>query len=327
MDRQIIRYYQGELSAAERIRLLRLAVSDEQVKKLFIRHHNLHALLNLAPQDGDREQAVAACDGFIRERLRLARRRRLVHTLRYAAAILCLVVGTWMAAGIYFSESDRPADAVMINTLSVPAGQRVSLTLPDGTLVWLNAQSVLTWPAVFAGNERRIGIEGEAFLQVAKDAERPFIVSSLGVDIRVTGTTFNLYRYPGEADSRISLLEGSLQVIMPGSAAGSVTLRPNEEVLIHDRTMKTGRIPGNDRFLWKEGIYSFENERFEHIVRKLEQYYDVAIDVRDAEMLRWRYTVKFRQRDGIDVILHLMQRIKRFRVEKDGENNRITIRK
>jgi ferric-dicitrate binding protein FerR (iron transport regulator) len=209
--------------------------------------------------------------------------------------------------------------------LFVPAGQRVNLTLADGTVVWLNARSRLTYPAAFVGKERRVSIEGEAYFEVAKDRDRPFIVSSGGIEMKVLGTAFNVSGYSGENVVRVSLLEGSLYVYDKNAPGKNVTLRPREDVTFHGDSMILGNIRGNDCFLWKDGIYGFEEESLCNIFKKLELYYDIHIEVKDPALLEWKYTVKFRQRDGIDEILRLLCKIHPFNIMRDDGNNRIMI--
>jgi ferric-dicitrate binding protein FerR (iron transport regulator) len=91
--------------------------------------------------------------------------------------------------------------------------------------------------------------------------------------------------------------------------------------------MSLRKIQNSDYFLWKDGIYTFENERLLDIIEKLQLYYDVKIVVKDPEIFNVRYTGKFRQRDGIDEILRIIQKIQKFNVQKDTENNVITITK
>ena len=91
--------------------------------------------------------------------------------------------------------------------------------------------------------------------------------------------------------------------------------------------MTRGYIPNNDHFLCKDGIYSFEEEPLGNIFRKLELYYDIRIEAENPAILEWKYTVKFRQRDGIDEILRLLCRIHPFKIEKDNDNNRVIIGK
>ncbi|MDR1331060.1 MAG: FecR domain-containing protein [Tannerella sp.] len=322
MEETVNKYFQGELSQNECIELLRRAESDAELKAALIRHQNMLALLELAPAKGDREKAQTDYLKFAARHMRRPARLS-VRILRHAAAILCLTAGTWYAASLYFSAGRN--EPVAMQTLYVPAGQRVNLTLDDGSAVWLNANTKLTYPAVFSGRERSVKLEGEAYFDVARDARRPFTVSSGEVDVRVLGTSFNVCNYPDEAFSRISLVEGSLQVHTRGDESAGVVLSPGSEALVRDRNISVAAIPDRNRFLWTKGIYSFENETFANILKKLELYYDIRIEVRDEAMLQWRYTVKFRQRDGIREILRLMQQIHRFSMTVDEENNAITV--
>ncbi|MDR1096733.1 MAG: FecR family protein, partial [Tannerella sp.] len=164
MEESVRKYFQGELSRDERRELLRRSETDAALKAAFIRHQNLLALLEFVPAKGDREKAQADYVTFITGHKRKSTRRILLHTLRYAAAILCLTVGTWVAASLYFSD-DRTAPVAM-QTLYVPAGQRLSLTLADGSVVWLNSRTKLTYPAGFNGSERHVTLEGEAWFDV-----------------------------------------------------------------------------------------------------------------------------------------------------------------
>jgi ferric-dicitrate binding protein FerR (iron transport regulator) len=91
--------------------------------------------------------------------------------------------------------------------------------------------------------------------------------------------------------------------------------------------MKIGRISDDDYFLWKEGIYGFDNEQLGHICKKLEIFFDIKIEVDDPEILDWRYTVKFRQRDGIDEILRLLRKVYPIKIEKNEEENTVKIKR
>jgi ferric-dicitrate binding protein FerR (iron transport regulator) len=104
-------------------------------------------------------------------------------------------------------------------------------------------------------------------------------------------------------------------------------LKPNEQVIVKGENMFVGEIQDSDSFLWKEGIYAFENERLLDIIEKLQLYYDVTIIVKDPKIFNVRYTGKFRQRDGIDEILKIIQKIQKFNIEKNCETNSITLTK
>lgn len=170
-------------------------------------------------------------------------------------------------------------------------------------------------------------MEGEAFFDIAKDREKPFIVESQGVEMKVLGTQFNVYSYESEDYIKTSLLEGALHVYFSNRQETGVFLKPDEQVIIKDDRMNVEKIPHIDYFLWTEGLYSFENELLIDILKKLELYYDVRIVVKDPSIFQWEYTGKFRQRDGIDEILRVIQRIHTFHIEKDEEQNMIILNK
>lgn len=324
MDEQIKKYFQEELDTVERLELLRKVEADDELKQQFIEYKNMHALLSLSDQVGSQEENR---HGYIRFKglIKTKKVRRLfLNTTGYAAAIALLITVTyWFTANLYSTTPQPIAD----NTLYVPAGQRVKLTLQDGTNVWLNAQTTFTYPAIFSEKERRVSVKGEAFFDVAKNPEKPFIVSSQGIEMKVLGTKFNVHSYPGEENIQTSLIEGSLHVYFPQSAKDGIILKPNEEVTIKGNSMEIGIISHHNHFLWRDGIYSFENELLIDILKKLELYYDVKIEVKDPSIFKWEYTGKFRQRDGIEEILRMIQRIHKFKIQKDEENNKIILSK
>jgi ferric-dicitrate binding protein FerR (iron transport regulator) len=244
--------------------------------------------------------------------------------MRYAAVALGLIASTFFVTRYFLADTGNDRE---LNRLVVPAGQRAQLTLHDGTSVWLNAQSTLTYPARFHGKTRRVSVSGEAYFDVASNSRKPFIVSTQEMEMRVLGTEFNVYSYPEADYIRTDLVEGSLMVYSKRSPQTRVTLKPNEQVVMREGKMYVRKINSPDYFLWKDGIYSFENERLIDIIEKLQLYYDVKIIVKDPEIFNVRYTGKFRQRDGIDEILRIIQKIQKFNVQKDTENNVITITK
>ncbi|MDL2256470.1 FecR domain-containing protein [Parabacteroides sp. OttesenSCG-928-K15] len=239
----------------------------------------------------------------------------------YAAAIAILVGSTYWFT-MQHASKEWPTEML---SLHVPAGQRLQLTLQDGTSVWLNARTTITYPSHFPSSERRVSIDGEALFDVAKENSRPFIVSSRGVEMEVLGTEFNLYSYPEAEYIRTSLLEGSLSVYRTQEKRKNIILEPNQQVTIKGRQMLVDKIPDPAYFLWTEGVYSFHNEPLINILRKLELYYDVKIEVKDPSIYTWEYTGKFRQRDGIDEILRIINKIHKFTIEKDEENNKIIL--
>ncbi|MDR3141443.1 MAG: FecR domain-containing protein [Tannerellaceae bacterium] len=321
MNREVEDYFLGKMNRDERIAFLCELTSDKEKQETFDRYRQTEALLAFSDDVDNPSDTVRSYKQFIRRMKQRALYRYVYRTAGYAAAVVLLA----MSVHFYHVYSYQHTIDTSETSLFVPAGQRVSLTLSDGTTVWLNARTRLTYPTAFVGNQRRVSIEGEAFFEVAKDKDKPFIVSANGSEIKVLGTTFNVYSYSDEPVSRISLLEGSVQVRCKTSPDIEVTLRPQEEAIFQNQTMTIGKIPNNDYFLWREGIYSFENETLSNILKKLELYYDIKIEVKDPAILKWKYTVKFRQRDGIDEILRALCKVYPLKIRKNEEKNIVKI--
>lgn len=163
----------------------------------------------------------------------------LVKTMKYAAAMLILIISTYQLSVWHMSHQLQDDLQAQTNTLYVPAGQRACITLQDGTIVWLNAQSTLIYPSHFYGKERIVSITGEAFFEVSKDKEKPFIVTAQDAKIRVLGTKFNVYSYPDTKQIKTSLIEGAVQVFYKSK---QVILRPNEESIAQDGKLTVGNI-------------------------------------------------------------------------------------
>lgn len=323
MDERILKYFQNALDVNERLLLLREIEKNEELKKQFAEYQNMQALLNLSSRAEDKEDGMA---GYLDFQRRIRTRRMctwLMGTMKYAAAILLLVIGVYQLSVWRISHRLQDDFRVQTNTLYVPAGQRACITLQDGTVVWLNARSTLVYPSHFYGKERNVSITGEAFFEVSKDKEKPFIVTAQDTKIRVLGTKFNVYSYPDAKQIKTSLIEGAVQVFYKNN---QVVLRPNEESIVQDGRLTVGNIKNPDILLWRNGIYSFNNERLAEIVRKLELYYDVTINIANPKLQDVCYTCKFRQRDGIEKILYTIQKIHHFKIEINKEKNEITLK-
>jgi ferric-dicitrate binding protein FerR (iron transport regulator) len=324
MEEKLPKYFSGELGQSDTAELFNELEKNELLREEFVRMQNTYALTHLSKFSKNESEGRRSYQQFLQQ-LKTKKRQKVVRlAVQYAAAALILIASTFFATRHLLTDNSSNRE---INTLVVPAGQRAHLTLQDGTSVWLNAQSTLTYPARFSGRSRRVTVSGEAYFDVAENSRKPFIVSTQSMEMKVLGTQFNVYSYPGAGCIKTDLIEGSLMVYSKESPNTSVTLKPDEQIVVKNGKMSLRKIQNSDYFLWKDGIYTFENERLLDIIEKLQLYYDVKIVVKDPEIFNVRYTGKFRQRDGIDEILRIIQKIQRFNVQKDTENNVITITK
>jgi transmembrane sensor len=324
VDEPIIKYCQGKLDGDEVFELLKNAYKNPSLKSRIIEYQNLHCLIGLQNVVADKRLGEIKYSRFERQMDRWRRQRLILRWGRYAAVLLVAVLTSWFFSyNFYQSKLSRVASAPQ--ELNVPAGQRAELTLPDGTIVWLNARSRLVYPSVFEG-ERKVSLSGEAFFVVAKNEEMPFIVSTQTIDVKALGTKFNVCSYPEMGHSEVYLQEGSVKTYFPESEPNGLTLSPGQ-FLVQTGNMFDLKKMDEEELLWKEGIYVFKKQKLGKIIEKLELYFDVNIVVQNPEILDYEYVGKFRQRDGILTILQIIQKIHKFKIERDDDLNQIILSK
>lgn len=173
------------------------------------------------------------------------------------------------------NEASTPTGGT--NTLIVPYGKRSSLLLADGSKVWINSGSVLHFPSIFKGKERRIQVEGEIYIEVAHDSTRPFFVETSQMAINVLGTKFNVSAYRDDDSQSVVLVEGKVNVRTAGE--GDCTLVPDQRLCFDttDRLFRVDRVDVSYYTSWKEGILQFRGETMEEIALRLSRYYNVHI--------------------------------------------------
>ena len=237
-----------------------------------------------------------------------------------AAAVLLAFSGYYFHAARDFSRQGERQLSV-----SVPYGQRVNLTLQDGSSVWLNAGTTLRYPALFTGRERRVEIEGEARFEVAHDAKHPFIVRTYACDVEVLGTKFNVVAEEEKGLFSTALFEGRVAVsnrLVPGER---LVLEPDEIVTLEGRHLCFGQIDNDEEYLWTNGIISLTDQSFSELMHRFEKTFGVTIRIEREPSIRIGQG-KIRQSVGIDNALQVLQRFADFEYEKDEQNNTITIR-
>lgn len=208
------------------------------------------------------------------------------------------------------------------HVLRVPRGGEYMLILSDDTKVWLNSESVLRYPSYFAGNERRVYIEGEAYFQVAKDASSPFIVESMGMDIRVTGTEFNVMAYKEKDRVETTLVEGSVVVNAGGQV---VEMSPNMQAVFskNNGRLITRNVRAELFYSWKNGVFEFDDLPLREIVEQLGRWYNVDFVFEDASLADIRFTGAAEKLKPITFILDLVKDTKVMNYQIEGNTIRI----
>ncbi|NMH27537.1 FecR family protein [Flavobacterium silvaticum] len=197
---------------------------------------------------------------------------------------------------LVYDSSDESESAY--NTLTIPYGQRFSLQLSDGTLVYLNAGTTLKYPVNFKGAQRLVYLEGEAYFEVAKDKKHPFIVNTDDMNIGVLGTHFNVSNYPEDEHTEAVLAEGSICMFTKDQSFDPKTnllLKPGEKGSYDRATKKiqTSPVATETYISWVRGELYFHNLTFAQICRKMERKYNVVIENRDAQLASERFNASF----------------------------------
>jgi len=166
------------------------------------------------------------------------------------------------------------ATTTTYNTITTPRGRQYQLTLPDGTKVWLNAASRITFPTAFGGAWRKVEISGEAYFEVARDAGRPFKASAGDADIEVLGTSFNINAYDDERAVKATLLDGSVKV---SGARSGVLLKPGQQAVINDQLQVKSDINIEQVLAWKNGLFYFNSTDIATVMQQLSRWYDIEV--------------------------------------------------
>ena len=206
------------------------------------------------------------------------------------------------SAGIVYSPVTSAGDSLVYNKMETLTGMEYTLALSDGSLVYLNAETSVKYPVVFAENERMVELDGEAYFEVAKDASRPFIVRMNGVDVKVTGTSFNARAYRNEGKVVTTLIEGRVEVngkaIVPGEQA---------RYEVGNGDLEIAKVDVEHFVAWKEGYFVFRNERLEDVMRTLARWYKVEYHFMDEASKDVRIGARFGRYNDMTPIIEMLR--------------------
>jgi len=223
-----------------------------------------------------------------------AKIRKLVYRWASVAAVLLLAFFAWYQFGLQESVSTIVVENKKINDIE-------EFTLPDGSRVWLNKRSTLTYPSSFEDDVRLITLEGEAFFEVETDATRPFIVKTANIQTRVLGTSFNVRAYSTDDLIEVALVEGRVEVAMLDNSdtiENLVALTPGEQFSYSkaQRAYATDPFNNDKPYAWRDGIIFFDGADIHEVTSTLQRWYDVAFTLQDDSLttseLVYRYDTK-----------------------------------
>ena len=226
----------------------------------------------------------------------------------------------------YTPVSDTMDSEIHYNTLSVPKGCEFSLALADGTRIWVNAGSTLRYPERFAPGKREVFLSGEAYFEVTKNAEKPFVVHTGYLDIEVLGTSFNVYAYEREEVIEMALVSGRIKIMTNSEPSRTVFLCPNEKALFHKSSGNIQVRETDNRFetAWLRGDLVFHSTPLKEVIAKLERKYGVRIHLNAPSLANDMFTGNFDSEYIIEV-MELLERHYGFTYEIQDKDIYITV--
>ena len=242
-------------------------------------------------------------------------RRRLLRWGQYAAAvILCVVVGITSHL-LYTRQSMAEVKEYMVEA---EKGQRASVTLPDGTKVWLNSHTQIIYNSNYGVEDRVVDLRGEAYFEVKKDAKKPFIVDVASMQIKVLGTSFNVNAYPTESKVLTTLDEGSVKIRNAQSNSFDYIMKPGETA-IYEKETGTCIIQKNKDYknesVWMKDVLIFNDTPLEDVLKVLSRKYNVQFNIENEAIYSYTYTLRS-EGESLQEILESMRHITPIKYEK-----------
>ncbi|MFY0653562.1 MAG: FecR domain-containing protein [Cyclobacteriaceae bacterium] len=254
--------------------------------------------------------------------------RKLTQTLIAIAASVLVILSLTFLFNEYNTEPyEKDAVSVVIQK-STKLGQKATFRLPDGTIVHLNAESSLEYPEPFDPSTRQVKLVGEAFFEVKRDTDRPFIVESKDLVTTVLGTSFNIKAYPDESDEQVWVASGKVKVELVDEAEvrtpAAKLLTQDQGVVFnkHEHIFKKNEADVTDLIAWKDGWLILERQKLGDVISTLERWYGVKILVHDRSLLQKRVTLK--QNENLESVMGVLSYLADF--DFDINNKTVTIK-
>lgn len=315
-NRLLYKFFIGEAKRSEEIRIRKWYEKSEVNREIFYKEREIFDAIILSGHLDELSQAISAFG----KRLRY---RRLFGDFGKVAA--AAVVTLALALGVNQLAKTGDSDHAM-QTITVPAGQRINITLPDGTDVWVNSGSSISYNLNFNDKQRHVLLDGEAFFDVVHNPSKPFVVQTEMYDITVLGTKFNVNAFSGSERFETGLVEGSVKVAsLGGGKEEAVTLRPNEQASLSGNTLIISNFDAANTFRWKDGLLIFDDDDFENIISELQKFYGATIEIRGHFWHTNTFTGKFRDTDGIEHALRVLQMSMPFNYKRDVDTEVIIV--
>lgn len=283
MNDIIHKYLQGEATGEEKRELLHWLKQSEENKKLFSELRDIWLASGKSPLAGPdySRRAFRRFENEIEAGERKQKQIRFSRILQVAASVAVLIVcslGGYFVGHTDYVARQSNSEQVILNQVIMGKDSKGNVTLPDGTLVWLNADSKLLYPEKFSSASRRVKLEGEGYFEVVRNEQAPFYVETNGMVVNVLGTRFDVKNYEAKNTVETVLLTGKVEVCFPGTDK-SILLKPNEKIICDKQTgtYKLSQVRAADYILWINDKLVCTNETLAMVIHKMKRWYGLDI--------------------------------------------------
>lgn len=316
----IVGYLNNELSEDDKKHLEKWITLDESHKKIYYDMTEIWLASKALKTDKLRSDTA-----YYRTLIKIKKAgNKKNQSVKWIKAGIAVISGfIIMSAGFYWGTSSKDNQLISsIQTFEAPMGARSKTVLPDGSVVWLNAGSKLSYSSGFSTISREVNLIGQAYFEVYKNPKLPFKVVTDDIDVKVLGTKFDVKAYRDEKEVTVTLSEGSVEFINKAFTESPLVMEPLDQVVYDKDTKLTSRkrAPKSLAGHWIKGAHFFYELTLEQITRQLEKSFDVRFVYKNEEKKYLTFYADFNEDHTLDEILELISITKRIRYERRKDN-------
>jgi len=319
----IIRYLQGQCSGAEEDLLVKWLQESPENRKFF---YEQKALLNYSKvKHFGTDEQISQAEARFHSNIRFAESRRKKHVYlrfaRYAAVLIFLLaVPAILYKGNYFRSNPK-----LITVSIAQTDSSKFVLLSDGTRVWLNGNSSLTYSETFSKSERNVQLAGEGYFEVSHDSLHPFRVQTNNIQVKVLGTSFNVRAYSSEKNTETTLVEG--KVVIQNNDGNNLAMLAPGQMAEYDKTsqyLAVKEVDPNGFTAWRHGLIVFTDATLDEITGRLSELYQVHFAINGPSVQHISYNFSFRKGQSIDKVLEMLSFIAPIKYNVQGKEIFIT---
>lgn len=313
----LVKYLTGNCSDTECESLLTWVEESEENKRMFTEFKNSWVISNIGKVKNSQDEISVNLNNVLEQ---INRQNNSNDTSRFkisvfwkVAAAIIITIGLTSLLNYYLWKT--PEKEIAYHEISVPSGQQAQLTLADGTHIWLNSKSKLVYPGEFSGKYREVKLDGEGYFQVSHNPQKPFIVKTSHLDVKVLGTSFNITNYSDEDKISFALETGAISLLEKDSKTSKIQLKPTDLAVYSKSTSEIELSKGDAEIYksWLKGQFKFRNLSFEDIARRLGRNFNVEFVFVNEKVKKLKYNGSFYNYEPLHQILKIMQTNSAFR--------------